>query len=99
MGAIWIGSSDTNDLEKCVDNTTDTLAGNETSCDSITVDVEALRVLLSPEVRGEGAHTHGRSVDGGVENERETDAHHVGMIRTHPFELASPNVVTEKDHE
>lgn len=86
-------------LENCVDDTSDTLTSDETGGNGITVHVEALGVLLSPDVHCESTDTHSRSVDSLRKDESKADTHHVRVVLPYPLPLANPNVVAKQHHE
>lgn len=71
---IRIWTRNARNLEDSIDDTTDTLAGDQASSDRVAVDVEVLGVFLGPEVRGQRAHQHGGTVVGLGQDEGETDA-------------------------
>ena len=97
--ATILVTCDTRNLEDSVDDTTDTLSGNETSGNSVSVDIEVLGVLRLPVRGNSGPNCHSSSVLRLAHGEGKTDAHHVGVVCPHPLEAADPDVVADEDHE
>lgn len=90
-------ASNAGDLENGVDDTANSLSGDETSGNGIAVDVEVCGVLLRPEVRPNRADQHGRGVLRLGQGEGQTDAHHVGVVLAVLRPAAHVCVVADKD--
>ena len=97
--ATILVTRNTRNLENSVDDTTNTLAGDETGGNGVSVDVKVLGVLRLPVSGNCGSDRHGSSVLGLAHGEGKTDAHHVGVPLLHPLEAADPDVVADEDHE
>lgn len=56
-------TTDPRDLQNGIDDSTYALAGNQTCCNCVAVNVKGFGVALFPKVRREGSNDHGKTVD------------------------------------
>ena len=70
-------ATDITESQGGVNDATETFAGDQTSSDSVAINLEVLGVPLEPEVRYDSARAHGRRVVGSWNDEGDTNSHPV----------------------
>lgn len=91
-------ATNTSNLENGVNDTTNTLSGNEASSNGIGKNIELVLVAPLPNVANNGTDKRSGGVNGGHDSEAHGHNHHVRPVGTDPLALTDEVEVADEDH-